>query len=121
MVVVAPPVAPPKAPERLPEKQTTAFEDIYSNEQLPTGAADPYAGMSFSEVLKAKRAALDKQVAETSAANPEAAKEAAALKSTDLIEHRKEQLKEHRRQMLDQRKNEREKELMVYNEVKKQE
>jgi hypothetical protein len=76
--------------------------------------------MSFSEVLKAKRAALDKQVAETSAANPEAAKEAAGLKSNDLVEHRKDQLKEHRRMMLDQRKNEREKELMVYNEVQKQ-
>lgn len=76
--------------------------------------------MSFSEVLKAKRAALDKQVAETAAANPEAAKEAAAQKSTDLIEQRKRQLQEHRRQMLDQRKNEREKELMVYNEVHKQ-
>ena len=55
-------------PEKVPEKQTTAFEDIYSNEQLPPGVPDPYAGMSFSEVLKAKRAALDKQVAETAAA-----------------------------------------------------
>jgi len=71
------PVAPPKIPEKVPEKQTTAFEDIYSNEQLPPGEPDPYAGMSFSEVLKAKRAALDKKVAETAAANPEAAKSAA--------------------------------------------
>jgi len=70
----------------------SAFEDIYSNEQLPAGAADPYAGMSFSEVLKAKRAALDKKVADTVAANPEAAKVAAAEKSTDLVEQRKKQL-----------------------------
>jgi hypothetical protein len=31
VVVVAPPVALPK----VPVKQTSAFEDIYSNEQLP--------------------------------------------------------------------------------------
>lgn len=101
-------------------KQTTAFEDIYSNEQLPPGAPDPYAGMSFSEVLKAKRSALDKQVAATALANPEAAKIAAEQKSTDAIETRKRQLQEHRRQMLEQRKAERDKELMVYNEVQKQ-
>ena len=61
-----------------------------SNCQL--AVADPYAGMSFSEVLKAKRAALDKKVADTVAANPEAAKVAAAEKSTDLVEQRKKQL-----------------------------
>lgn len=80
-----PVLAVPKL-EKVPEKQTTAFEDIYSNEKLPEGEPDPYAGMSFSDMLKAKRAALDKKVADSSAANPEAAKLASSMKSSDLIE-----------------------------------
>jgi hypothetical protein len=44
---------------------------------LPPGAADPYEGMSFSEVLKAKREALDKKVENTAQMYPEQAKRAA--------------------------------------------
>lgn len=56
------PALPSIAPPQRAVKQASAFEDKYSTEVLPPGAADPYEGMSFSEVLKAKREALDKKV-----------------------------------------------------------
>lgn len=55
------PALPSIAPPQREVCQASAFEDKYSTEVFE-GTKDPYEGMSFSEVLKAKREALDKKV-----------------------------------------------------------
>jgi len=99
--------------------QASAFEDKYSTEQLPPGAADPYEGMSFSEVLKAKREALDKKVETSAQLYPEQAKRAAeSNKVVDVVAERKAELQRTRDAMIHQRKEERDKELAMYNATK---
>lgn len=75
--------------------------------------------MSFSEVLKAKREALDKKVESSAQAFPEAAKRAAEQsKVVDVVAERKAELARAKEAMIQQRKDEREKELQTYNAMK---
>jgi hypothetical protein len=49
---------PEKLPDLVPITQITAFEDKYSTETFPE-KREAYAGMSFTDALKAKREALE--------------------------------------------------------------
>lgn len=89
-------------------ESVSVIDDLHSGDQFRQ-AEDPYDGKSFSEVLKAKRAALEAELSKNAQVKPT---------DDDSVEGRKRRLQAQRDALIAKRKAERDQELADYNKSK---